>query len=100
MLFIHRVLVVLFLNFGFISMAEASLLFDGDLLEGDIETLRDRQTSEFMVAPSSLLRAITRLRNLLSWRLQGRGNQQSCGRLGKQKIRVRGSNGREKACQY
>ena len=57
MLFIHRILVVLFFNFGFISMAEASLLFDGDLLEGDIETLRDRQTSEFMVTPSSLTKS-------------------------------------------
>ena len=53
-LFIHRILVGLFLDFGFVSMAEVSLLFDRDLLEGDIERSRDCLTSEFMVIPSSL----------------------------------------------
>ena len=35
-------------------MAEASLLFEGDLLQGDLETARDCRTSEFIVIPSSL----------------------------------------------
>ena len=43
-----------FSDFGFIGMAEASLLFEGDSLQGDLETARDCRTSEFMVIPSSL----------------------------------------------
>ena len=35
-------------------MTETSLLFEGDSLEGDLETARDCRTSEFMVIPSSL----------------------------------------------
>ena len=35
-------------------MAEAPLLFEGDSLEGDLETARDCWTAEFIVIPSSL----------------------------------------------
>ena len=40
-LFIHRILVGFFSDFGFVSMTEASLLFEGDSLQGDLETARD-----------------------------------------------------------
>ena len=46
-----------FSDFGFVSMAEASLLFEGDSLQGDLETARDCRTSEFMVIPSSLIQS-------------------------------------------